>query len=72
MEVKVSKHNHRWEFLYDTGARKFSWCKGCGSLKVETIFGKVSYRLSNSYKSTLPKVADGVPSQEEKETSDKN
>ena len=63
------KHEHKWSFLFDTGAKKFSWCKGCGSLKVETLFGKVSYRLSNNYKAKLPTVADGVPVQEEKETS---
>jgi len=66
--LPYQKHQHKWTFLNAAGAKKFSWCKGCGSLRVETLFGKVSYRLSNSYKASLPKVADGLPTQEEKET----
>lgn len=57
---------HGWKYLGYGDGKTFYWCKSCGSVKVENVFGKISYRLSNVYKSQLPKVADGTPSKEEK------
>lgn len=66
------KHNHKWKFITRCAQKSFYWCKSCGSLKIVDLFGKVRYRLSNSYKASLPKVADRVPPQEETETGAKD